>query len=430
MERTKINNLQENQSAKIEGFVERVRDTRYMVFVILKDISGKIQISIDKEKDAALVDSAVKLVPGSVISVCGKLSLNPAVKQGGKEFLPASLDVLSLAEPSPIDGETNIENRMNFRWIDLRTDKNQLMCKVESEFTSAFKDFLVKNDFIEIHTPKLIGAESESGAGVFEVKYYDTKAFLTQSPQFYKQMAMAAGLERVFEFGPVFRAEKFSTNRHASEYTSLDLEMSYINSYEDVMNFEEDLIIYILTQIKAKYGEEIKNVFDTDIVVPTKPFPRMELADLYKIFESKYNYKVAEEEKTDLTTEGERLACRYAKEHFGHEFIFVVGFPGDKRPFYHMRDDAGRLMGYDLLWKGIEITSGAQREHRYEQLKAVAESKGLKKDVEFYLEFFKYGCPPHGGFAIGMERFLMLLLNIDTIKEVQFLFRGPNRLAP
>ena len=196
------------------------------------------------------------------------------------------------------------------------------------------------------------------------------------------------------------------------------------------MNLEAEMLTYALTKLKEELGEKVKETFGLDIVVPTLPFPVMKLSDVYKELEERYNYKVPESEKTDLTTEAEKLSYKLAKEKFNHEFLFVVDYPADKRAFYHMRNEEGKLQGYDLIWRGVEITSGAQREHRYEKICENAKSKGLGEDVKFYLEFFKYGCPPHGGFAIGVDRLTMLLLDIPTIKESQFLFRGPNRLNP
>ena len=176
--------------------------------------------------------------------------------------------------------------------------------------------------------------------------------------------------------------------------------------------------------------KSIKELFNTELNIPKLPFPSMKLADIYEELENRYNYKVAEEEKNDLTTEAERLCYKLSQEKFGHDFLFVTDFPAEKRAFYHMRDEEGHLMGYDLLWRGTEITTGAEREHRYEEIVKNAKEKGLEEDVKFYLEFFKYGCPPHGGFAIGIDRLTMLLLNIPSVKETQFLFRGPNRLNP
>ncbi|MBQ7452673.1 MAG: aspartate--tRNA(Asn) ligase [Clostridia bacterium] len=429
MERTQIVKLKEKEKTAISGFVEKVRDTRYMVFVVVKDITGRIQVSIDKELQKNLVDDSLRLTQGSVVSFVGFMQANPAVKAGGKEFIPEKIAILSIADAMPIDVDANIDSRLNYRWIDLRTDRNQLIFKVQSYFVNQMRNYLIDNDFIEIHTPKFIATASESGSEVFEVKYFDTKAYLSQSPQFYKQMAMASGFEKFFEVAPCFRAEKSHTKKHATEFTSFDVEFSYITSFDDVMNLEAEMIAFALAKTKEKFGQQIEEAFGVTINVPKLPFPKMKLRDVYAELEKRYGFTVPEEEKTDLTTEAERLCERLAKDMFGHEFLFVTDYPPEKRAFYHMREN-GILQGYDLIWKGIEITSGAQREHRLAELKKNAKEKGLTKDVEFYLEFFKYGMPPHGGFAIGVDRITMLLLNLQSLKETQFLFRGPDRLTP
>jgi aspartyl-tRNA synthetase len=206
--------------------------------------------------------------------------------------------------------------------------------------------------------------------------------------------------------------------------------MSYIDSYEDVMDLEEEMLRYSFTKLKENYGDKIKEVYGEDINLPKDKFPKVRLKELYDILEKDYNLKVNEEDKVDLNAEAEKLAGIYAKEKFNSDFIFIIDFPAEKRAFYHMRNDEGQLMGYDLLYKGVEITSGAQREHRYDKLAKIVKEKGIENDVKFYLEFFKYGCPPHGGFAIGLDRLTMLLLNIPSVKESMFLFRGPGRLDP
>ena len=429
MKRTLLKNLKENEETKISGFIERIRDTKYMLFVIVKDRTGFIQVSLDKNDNKDLIEKLENVIAGSVIEFTGKMVLSEYVKQGGREFLPTDLKILSSAEASPLEETANIDTRLDYRWIDLRTDKNQLMLNVQSTFVQGMRDFLYKNDFTEIHTPKLISAASESGSSVFEVKYFDRKAYLAQSPQFYKQMAIASGLERIFEVAPAFRAENSNTNRHTTEFTSFDLEFAYIDSFEDVMDIEEDLLIAGLSLVKEKYGDLIKEVFDKEVIIPTKPFPRIKLQDLYKELEKNYGYKIPEFDVGDMNAEAEGLAYKYAMEKYGHEFIFITDFAKTKRAFYHMRKD-DIPQGYDLIWRGTEITTGAQREHRYDILKAQCDEKGLGKDVEFYLQFFKYGCPPHGGFAIGVDRLTMLLLGIPSLKEEMFIFRGPNRLEP
>ena len=430
------------ETVKVQGFVENLRASKYMAFIVLKDITGKMQITVEKETHPDLVPALDSLTGDSVITVVGTVTPNEYVKLGGIEIIPESLVVESIADALPIAREelpatkkqkaverSSIDDRINYRWIDLRTDKNQLMIKAQTAMVAAMRSFLLERGFLEIHTPKLIGAASESGSDVFEVKYFDRKAYLAQSPQFYKQMAMASGLDRIFEVGPVFRAEKSYTNKHTTEFTGFDLEFSYIESFRDVMKMEEDLLTAALKAVKEQYGEAIEREFGLPVIVPEQPFPVIKLADLYAELEKRYGYTVPESEKGDLTTDAERLSYRFVQEVYHHEFLFVTDYNAEKRAFYHMRDENGVPMGYDLIWRGTEITTGAQREHRYEQLCAQAKEKGLDEDVRFYLDFFKYGCPPHGGFGLGVDRLTMLLLGLH-IKEAMFLFRGPNRLNP
>ena len=437
MEKVYIKNLKNyfNEEVIVEGFVDKIRDLQYVQFLILRDVSGKVQITIEKnEENKTLNELVSNLREESTIKVTGIVMDSPKVKLGGIEIIPNNIIITSeCLEDLPINYKdsksTLLDTRLNYRFLDLRNEKNLLLFKVQTCLFNAMREFCVNNNFIEIHTPKIIGAASESGAEVFELKYFDQKAYLAQSPQFYKQMAIASGFDKVFEVAPAFRAEKSNSYRHTTEFTSFDVEFSYINSFEDVMNFEEDLIIYGLNKVKTMYGEEIKNVFNVDVVVPTKPFPRVKLSELYEVFKEKYNYIINPEDIGDMNSESEKLASQYVLEKYGHEFVFITDFSAKKRAFYHMREN-GIPQGYDLIWKGCEITTGAQREHRYEVLKQQALEKGLGKDVEFYLEFFKYGCPPHGGFALGVDRITMLLLETGSLKETMFLFRGPGRLTP
>ena len=416
---------------RVQGFVENFRNKRTMAFIVVKDITGKLQITIEKEKHPEFLEMLDKLTIHSVVTFEGEVVASEYVKMGGKEMYPTTMKVESYAEARPIKDDSDIDVRMDFRWIDLRREKNQLMYEMQTTLTNAMRKFLVDRNFIEIHTPKLIAAASESGSDVFEVKYFDGLAYLAQSPQFYKQMAMASGLERIFETGPVFRAEKSYTNKHATEFTGFDLEFSYIDSFEDVMKMEEELLAYALAEVKAKHGDRIVELFGEEyaVTVPSLPFPRMKLADVYAELEKRYGFTVPAELHGDLTTEAERMTKQLAKDMFNHEFLFITDYDAKERAFYHMRDEQGVPQGYDLIWRGVEITTGAQREHRYDVLKAQAEEKGLANDVKFYLEFFKYGCPPHGGFGIGIDRLTMLFLGL-SIKEAEFLFRGPNRLTP
>ena len=416
---------------KVQGFVENFRNKKNMAFIVVRDLTGKLQVTVIKEEHPEFNEMLDALTIHSVVTFEGEVVLSEYVKMGGKEMYPTSMTVESYADALPIKDDSDIDVRMDFRWIDLRREKNQLAFQMQTTLTNALREFLVERNFIEIHTPKLIAAASESGSDVFEVKYFDTHAYLAQSPQFYKQMAMAAGFERIFETGPVFRAEKSYTNKHATEFTGFDLEFSYIDSFEDVMKIEEEMLTYALAKVKEKHGDKIVELYgpEYEVIVPSLPFPRMKLQDVYAELESRYGYTVPDELKGDLTTEAERMTRQLCKEKFGHEFLFITDYNAAERAFYHMRDEKGIPQGYDLIWRGVEITTGAQREHRYDVLKAQAEEKGLAEDVKFYLEFFKYGCPPHGGFGIGIDRLTMLFLG-TSIKEAEFLFRGPNRLTP
>ncbi|MBO4407062.1 MAG: aspartate--tRNA(Asn) ligase [Clostridia bacterium] len=447
MERTILGEAVKKAGEKIlvRGFVDNIRNGKTMAFIVLKDLSGRLQITVEKEKYPMLLETLDRITPDSVISCEGVVYENEFVKLNGFEMIPSegeSIRIDSLAEALPIVRKeipatkkkaalerSNIDQRIDYRWIDLRTDENQLVFKAQTVLAASMREFLLERGFLEIHSPKLIGAASESGADVFEVKYFDRLAYLAQSPQFYKQMAMAAGFERIFEVGPVFRAEKSYTSRHTTEFTGFDLEFSYIESVKDVMKMEEELLAAALGKVAEKYGAEIEALFGKKVVVPVLPFPVVKLHDLYDELEKNYGYVLPESEKNDLTTEAEQLSFRWVMEKYGHEFLFVTDFGPEKRAFYHMRDENGIPMGYDLIWRGVEITTGAQREHRYEKLKAQAEEKGLGEDVKFYLDFFRYGCPPHGGFGLGLDRLTMLLFGLG-IKDSMFIFRGPNRLNP
>ena len=296
MERTYIKDVKNNlgQTITIKGFVDSIRDTKYVVFMTIKDITGTVQATVEKETNAELAASLEGLTNDSVVTITGKAVENEYVKLHGYEVIPDEVIIESIADALPINRKeipatkkkkaverSSIDQRIDYRWIDLRTDENQMMFKVQTVMVNAMRKYLLENNFIEIHTPKLIGTASESGSDVFEVKYFDRNAYLAQSPQFYKQMAMASGFERIFEVGPVFRAEKSFTSKHTTEFTGFDLEFSYIDSFYDVMKMEEELMTYMLKEVKEKYGEEIKELFGLDVIVPETPFPIMKLADLY-----------------------------------------------------------------------------------------------------------------------------------------------------
>ena len=441
MEITLVRDARERVGASItlRGFVQTVRDQKAVQFIILRDPTGLIQLVAERsDANRALNELIAGLTRESVIQVTGIAVDNPNVKLGQLEVQLQTLNVLSPSEAAlPIDlfgsTETEVDKRLDWRFLDLRKPENQSIFRIQTTVEMAMREFWISNGFVEIHTPKIMGSPSEGGAELFTLDYFGQTASLAQSPQFYKQMAMAAGMERVFEIGPVFRADPSFTARHSTEFTGVDMEMSWIESHHDIMEFEEAWLCHVLEAVRKKHGDEISRTFGVEVVVPSLPFPKVTMEKAQAILREKGYIPPADTRKGDLDPQGERLLCEYAKEEFGHEFIFITDYPVDVRPFYHMRkEDAPHLTkSFDLLWKWMEITTGAQREHRYDVLVKQATEKGVSlESIQFYLDFFRFGCPPHGGFGFGLARLLAGLLNQKSIRDVVFLHRGPNRLIP
>ena len=421
---------------RIRGSVETIRDQGKIIFFIIKDRSASVQAVCWIGNGEELFNTAKKVTTESIVDVTGIVKEAKQVL-AGYELEIKNLVVDSLAQtPLPIvieeehsDNLTALNKRLDYRWIDLRSKKNHLMFEVATTMTKALRDYCLENEFTEIQAPRIISAASEGGANVFEVKYFDRKAYLAQSPQFHKQMAMAAGFERVFNVGPVFRAEKSFTTRHLTEYTSFDVEMSYIDSFKDVCEFEESMIKHMLKEVKEKYGETIKDVFGVDVVVPEGKFPFLTVEEAKKKLK---DAGIPSKDDGDFSPEEERAIGEIMQKETGSEFVFMIDYPHRQRAFYHMKNSEHPTLalGYDLFWKGVEITTGAQREHRYEELKKNAIERNISEDsLEDYFDYFKYGCPPHGGFAIGTERLLMKLLEVDSVLEATYLPNTPNRLG-
>jgi len=441
MQRTLIKDVREKTGSRVrvKGFVHVVRNQKAIQFIVLRDHTGIVQIAVERsQKNSAVHDLITTINRESAIEVTGLVVSNPAVKLGQIEIQLQSMNVVSMSEPIlPIDTtgktESEADKRLDWRFLDLRSRENQLVFHIQTTVEAAMRDFWRSNGFIEIHTPKLMGSPSEGGAELFTLDYFGQTASLAQSPQFYKQMAMAAGMDRVFEIGPVFRADPSFTPRHATEFTSVDMEMSWIESHYEVMEFEELWLRHVIKTVKEKHGEEITEAFGVRVIEPTVPFPKITMQEAQEILGSMGHIPSDKTKKEDIDPEGERLLCGYAQEKYGHEFIFVTDYPEDIRPFYHMRysDKPGLTKSFDLLWKWMEITTGAQREHRHEVLVQQAREKWIKLEtIQFYLDFFRFGCPPHGGFGFGLARFLAVMLNQKSIRDVVFLHRAPNRLIP
>jgi len=421
----------------VSGWVDTVRDQKKVQFVVLRDESGAVQLvhprtDTDEDSEPDAVASTISaLTTGTFLTVTGELKHDERVKLGGLEVKVGDIEVAATALDMPIAEDSSVDKRLDWRFLDLRRPEQNLVFRVQTTFLHALRSWWVENDYIEIHTPKLMASASESRAELFEVGYFEGKAYLAQSPQFFKQMAQPAGFGKVFEVAPAFRADPSFTSRHATEFISVDAEISWIQSAEDVMQMHEQLLVAGLTAIKAKHGAEIEAAFGVEVTVPTVPFPRIPLAEAKEIV-AKRGYTVPRADD-DMDPEGERQIASYVMEEFGHEFVFLTDYASSIRPFYHMRhaDDVTLTNSYDLIFNGVEISTGAQREHRIDILVEQAKDKGLDPaELEFYLDFFRYGVPPHGGFGMGLSRVIMLLLHQPSIREVTYLFRGPNRLTP
>lgn len=422
---------------EVSGWVARIRDLGGVKFLLVRDREGYIQIVVKKGETPEEVFKIVeKLSREDVVRVTGLFKKNPQAPGGG-EIFAEKIEILSkTVEPPPIEVESSISSdlstRLRWRWLDVRNPRISLIFRVEAAIARSFREFFVSEGFVEIFTPKIVGGATEGGAEVFLVLYFDKQAFLAQSPQFYKQMGVISGLERVFEIGPVFRAEKHHTTRHLTEYHSIDYEVGFIRDYNDVIDVAEKAFKHVIEDVsESSIGRSALREFGVERPLLPKTIPRVSLRELYSVLAEKFGKRIPPGEEPDA--EGEKLAWRYALEKYDSDFIFVTDYPWKSRPFYTMRrtDDPNYTYGFDLLFRGLEVATGSQREHRYEVLVSQLKEKGLNPDnFWFYLEFFKYGAPPHGGAGIGLERVVMQYLGLDNIREARLLPRDPERLFP
>jgi len=429
MERTLVKNIKENigKEVKIDVWVETIRKQGSISFLLVRDITGKVQVVVVKS-NKEIFEIVEKINPESVVEIEG-LVKEEKQAPGGFEIDPKKITILSLSSSElPIqvfeknEKEASIEKRFDWRFLDLRKPEKQLVFKVWTSLEKGMREYFEKEGFLQIYPPTLMSTASESGSEVFEVKYFDKKAYLAQSPQFYKQAAMAAGMEKVFMISSVYRAEPSYTTRHTTEFTSWDFEISYIDSHLDVMKEEEKLIVSAF----KKVNEEL----DLNLEIPSIPFPKVSMKEAKEMLAKR---KIKSEKDFDVSPEEERELSKIIKEEKGHDFVFLTDWPKEGRAFYHMRyeDKPDITKGFDLLYKGIEVTTGAQREHRVEILEKQAEEKKLSLDsIKDYLNFFRYGCPPHGGVGIGPARFVMKILDLPTVKEANFMPRDVKRLTP
>ncbi len=413
----------------LKGWIFQIRPVGKIKFVILRDRTGLVQtIVLDPKIDISDLERE------SVVTIYGKPKLEKQAPNG-VEVEVSKIEIIEKAQV-PLPFEVNrateftnvkIDTILDHRPFSLRNPQLGSVFRVQAEIVHAFADFLRTEGFLQIHTSKIISAGTEGGTNLFPIQYFEQTAYLAQSPQFYKQMMVGAGYERVFEIGFVYRAEDHATSRHINEYLSLDFEMGFIDSEQDIINLEIRLLQYIFETLKKNCVEELKL---HQVELPTiKTIPQIRFSEAVKILKEKYNKQLSSE--IDLDPEGERLICDYAKKEFDSDFIYVTHYPAQGRPFYTMPEADSLTRGFDLLYKGLEITTGSQRIHNYSMLVENMKKFGLNPEkFDFYLEIFKYGMPPHGGLAIGAERLTQQILNLKNIREASLFPRDRYRLIP
>ncbi|MDP2666278.1 MAG: aspartate--tRNA(Asn) ligase [Candidatus Diapherotrites archaeon] len=420
----------------LEGWVDTFRETGKISFILLRDRTGITQVFVNKTLTEA---HASTLKPETVIRIRGKVNQRPdnqiraEEKTGAIEVEATAIEILNPSDaPLPIemraDSTTHLDKRLDYRFLDLRRKNVQAIFRIRSQVSAVTHTFFIEEGFLNIQTPKLTASGVESGAEEFKLDYFGKTASLAQSPQIYKQMFVVSGLEKVYAIEPIFRAEKSHTTRHLTEFTGIDFEMGFVSELEDVMKVVEKYLQTLLTRIQNECAEELETL-GVMIDIPPK-IPRLSLQDARQILSEK-GKTIPEDD--DLDAEGERLIGEYVKETWGNDFVFMLDYPWKKRPFYHMRppDDPKRTLSFDVIYKGVEIGTGALREHRLPILDAQAKEKGIPLDqMTFYRDLFKYGAPPHGGIGLGLDRIIKQMLNLTNVKEAILLPRDPERLTP
>ena len=420
----------EGKEIRMNGAVHTIRHMGEVAFVILRKSRGLVQCVYE----AGITDFDIReLKEESAVEVMGVVKAEERAPQGF-EIRLKEIRVLSRpAEPLPLAVSkwklnTSLETKLSLRPISLRNVRERAKFKIQEGIVRGFRDYLLSRDFTEIRTPKIVARGAEGGSNVFKLEYFNKKAELGQSPQFYKQ-TMVGVYDRVFEAAPVFRAEKHNTTRHLNEYTSLDFEMGYIDSFRDVMDMETGMLQYVMRLLEQEYKKELDMLGVTLPEVGRIPAVRFDQAK--ELVSRKYDRKIRN--PYDLEPEEELLIGRYFKEEYGSDFVFVTHYPSKKRPFYAMDDPADPrfTLSFDLLFRGLEVTTGGQRIHDYREITAKMEKRGMDpEDIASYLMIFKYGVPPHGGLGIGLERLTMRLLDEQNVREASLFPRDVTRLEP
>ena len=425
---------QTGEEILLHGSIYKLRRMSGFAFVLLR--TGRHVIQCVYSPDFSRFDME-ELVEESCVRVRALVAAEERSRMGW-ELRLLELEVLSVpAEPMPIvinqkKVNTSIENLLDYRMLTLRNEKQRAIFKIQEGICEGFRRFLQEQHFTEIHSPKLVEAGAEGGANIFSLDYFGRQAYLAQSPQFYKQM-MVGVYERVYEIGPVFRAEKHDTSRHLNEYTGVDFEMGYIESFEEIMEMEDGMIQAALRHLQEAYSQELQLLGQESIqeYLPMGRIPRIRFAQAKALVAEYYHRPMAEKE--DFEPEEEKLLCQYMREHYGSDFVFVTHYPSAKRPFYAMDnpENPAETLSFDLLFRGLEITTGGQRIHSYEQQLQKLEARGMNEE-EFagYLLMHRHGMPPHGGMGLGLERFTARLLGYENVREASLFPRDIHRLTP
>ena len=412
----------------LEGWIHNVRVLPEFSFIVLRDRAGQVQGIIENPKF-----EVPELKNESSIRIKG-MAVKSEIAKAGFEIKITGIDVLSPVVdelPTQINKKNTVEHLerlLDFRYFSLRHPKLSAVFKVQALICRGFREYLISQDFTEIHTPKIVASGTEGGANLFKVDYFGRPAYLAQSPQFYKQM-MVSVFERVFEVAPVFRAEPHNTSRHVNEYTSLDFEMGFIKDEYDIMDVEEGILRHTVNLINEHCNTEL-GLLGASVTIPTK-IPRLRMTEVHDILEK--HYKIKYPQGFDIDPEGERAICEFIQKETGSEFVFVTGYPVESRPMYTYPDSEhpGDTRGFDLLYRGMEITTGGQRIHLYDMLiENIKTFKCNPDDFSFYTNVFKYGVPPHGGLAIGLERITCQMLGLKNVREGTLFPRDLDRLTP
>jgi aspartyl-tRNA synthetase len=435
MERTYTDKITEDDDGEkftVAGWAHEIRDLGGITFIILRDRKGQLQLTFKEDENEELFEKAQEVGKEDVIHASGTVQASGQAP-GDREMHPDTLEIVGEAEsPLPMDVSKNIESdlstRLDNRFMDLRRPEKHAIFSLRGKMIESMEEWFADNEYIKINTPTIAKMGAEGGAELFPVVYYGEEAFLSQSPQLYKQMLMAAGFDKVYETGKAFRAEEFATSRHVSEISMFDVELAFIDDQHDVMDVLEDSLTYTLKELQSKAADELDEL-GVDLKVPEEDFPRIKFEKAREILEEEYDH--IPDDPEDLDTKGEKLLGEYFEEQ-GHPAFFVIGYPGEK--FYYMEAREGdeyQSRRFDLIYKGLELASGGQREHDLERLEKGMEEDGVDpSDVSFYLESFKFGMPPHGGYGLGLDRLVRKIADLENVKEAILFPRDPNRLTP